>query len=155
MFTSSPAKPVLTFVYDILYYSWARSILSKELERSWHYISQRNDTFYAQFPKYNSYPLQKTCVLPMMSRLYTGFLKGICLCVTHWCVLVYVARVWHSAHHSWFCGTLECFVQRSRGVPNQAECMFGCNMTNPVQRHITTIFGMVSFNTREFATDSC
>ncbi len=46
LFSSSPAKPVLTFVYTC-YYSSARYILSKET----HKISPRNDTFKAQFQK--------------------------------------------------------------------------------------------------------
>ncbi len=40
----------------------------------------------------------------------------------------------------------------SRGVPNACSAVF-CNMTNPVQHHITTIFGHVFFSMREFAMD--
>ena len=49
--------------------------------------------------------------------------------------------------------TLECCAN-SRGVLNACSAVFW-NVTNPVQHHITTIFGHMFFNKREFVTDGC
>ncbi len=73
----------------------------------WHFLCTISKT--------NNYPLHKTWVVPMTSRSYTCFPKGICNCVTYWCVLVYAARAWHSAHFGQFRGTLKCCMSSQLG----------------------------------------